>query len=181
MADAAASDTEPTVEFDGKHIRLVRKGKWEYATRKGVAGIVGIIAVTDDEKLILVEQFRCPLGKRVIELPAGLAGDVEGSEDEALADAARRELLEETGYEAGEMEYLAAGAASAGMTDEIITLFRARGLTKRTEGGGEGSEQIVVHTVSVSGVEPWLAHKVNDGYVIDLKVYCGLYFAANRQ
>ena len=85
---------------EGKFIRLVRKGTWEYVTRKGVCGIVAMVALTDDGKLVFVEQDRPPVGKRVVELPAGLAGDKAGEEDEALADAARRELLEETGYEA---------------------------------------------------------------------------------
>src|ERR1700759_4607932 len=95
--------SEPTTVYDGKYIRMVKRGKWEYAARKGVSGIVAIIAVTDDGKLVLVEQYRAPVGKRGIELPAGLAGDVAGQEDEELAAAAGRELLEETGYEASRM------------------------------------------------------------------------------
>src|SRR5688500_14489571 len=125
-----SSTAHPQVVAAGKYIELVRQGGWEFARRKGISGIVGIIAVTDDRKLLLVEQFRPPVGAQVIELPAGLAGDAVGHEKEDLADAARRELLEETGYEARRMERVAAGAASAGMTDEIITLFRATGLTR---------------------------------------------------
>src|SRR5689334_6078705 len=126
----AMSDQKPQPETmcEGKYVRLVRQGKWEYAKRKGVSGIVGIVAVTNDRKLVLVEQERAPVGKRVIELPAGLAGDSAGHEREDLADAAKRELLEETGYEASELKRVAEGASSAGMTDEVITLFVARGL-----------------------------------------------------
>src|SRR5438067_11911865 len=101
---------------DAKHIQLVRQGKWEYVVRKGICGIVGIVAVTEEGKLLLVEQPRVPVGGNVIELPAGLAGDVAGSEVEDLAVAARRELLEETGIEAARRAYLAEGPASAGIS-----------------------------------------------------------------
>ena len=162
---------------DGTHIQLVRRGSWEFTRRKNVCGIVGIIAVTDDRKLVLVEQDRPPVGARVIELPAGLAGDDKDHRDEDLADAARRELLEETGYEAGSVERVAAGAASAGMTSEIITLFRATGLRKTGSGEGDGTEDITLHEVPLDGVIPWLAQREREGKLIDLKVYSGLYFA----
>lgn len=169
---------KPETLHDGKHIRLVRQGKWEYAERKGVAGIVAIVAVTDEGKLVLVEQDRPPVGKRVIELPAGLAGDEAGHEHEDPADAARRELLEETGYEAKEMTRVAEGAASAGMTDEVITLFRATGLRKTGDAKGDGSEDITVHEVPLDEVVRWLDTQARQGKLIDLKVYSGLYFAA---
>lgn len=161
---------------DGKYIRLVKQGKWEFAVRKNTTGIVGIIAVTDDGKLLLVEQFRMPVGKPVVELPAGLAGDVKGQETEALEKAARRELLEETGYEAAEMRRAAEGAASAGMTDEIITLFLASGLKKTGDGAGDGSEEITLHEVPLREVIGWLERKRGEGCQVDLKVYSGLYF-----
>jgi ADP-ribose pyrophosphatase len=166
-----------TILYDGKHIQLVKQANWEFAKRKNLTGIVGIVAVTDDGKLVLVEQFRPPVGKSVVELPAGLAGDVAGSEKEDLADAARRELLEETGYEAKEMTYLAAGTASAGMVDEIISLYRATGLRKTGMGEGDGHEQIVTHEVPLAEVERWLEQQVAGGKLVDLKVYAGLHFA----
>jgi ADP-ribose pyrophosphatase len=172
------SDDDGTeVIADGKHIALVRRGGWEFARRKGVSGIVGIVAVTDDGKLVLVEQQRPPVAARVVELPAGLAGDAEGYEGEDLEAAARRELLEETGYSARQMRRVAAGAASAGMTDEVITLFVATGLEKAGPGGGDGAEQITVHEISLARVEAWLKERERDGLLIDLKVYAGLYFA----
>src|SRR5438876_3565217 len=90
-ARMAEDQTVQTIA-EGKHIRLVRRGFWEFVTRKQVSGIVGIVAVTEDGKLLLVEQPRPALGKDVIELPAGLAGDAEGYAQEALADTAKREL-----------------------------------------------------------------------------------------
>jgi len=172
-----SEQSKTDIVADGKHIQLVRRGSWEFARRKGICGIVGVVAVTDNGRLVLVEQDRPPVGKRVIELPAGLAGDAKGHEAEDLADAARRELLEETGYSARSMERLAAGAASAGMTDEVITLFRATGLTKTGDAKGDGSEDIAVHEVPLDAVTHWLAAREREGKLIDLKVYCGLYFA----
>ena len=92
---------------DAKYLRLVRKDGWEFVQRKNVSGIVGIIAITNDHKLILVEQFRPPVGKNVIEIPAGLAGDSPTTKNEDLAVAAIRELEEETGYRASHMTELA--------------------------------------------------------------------------
>jgi ADP-ribose diphosphatase len=170
------SEIEKRVIADGKHIRLVARGKWEYAERKKVSGIVGIVAVTDDRKLILVEQFRAPVNARVIEIPAGLAGDIEGSEDEALEIAAKRELSEETGYEAKTMTRLTEGAVSAGMTSEVITLFRATGLARSGKGGGEGSEQIEVHEIPLDQVHVWIQQREKQGAIVDLKVYAGMFF-----
>jgi len=170
-----ASD-ETKLLCDGKHIRLVARGKWEFVERKKVSGIVGIVAVTDENKLILVEQFRAPVNKRVIELPAGLAGDISGSEDEALEIAANRELSEETGYEAKQMTRLIDGAVSAGITSEIVTLFRATGLRRTGEGGGDGSEDITVHEIPVDQVHAWVLAREKEGAIVDFKVYAGLYF-----
>ena len=170
-------DKKIEVVAEGKHVALVRRGTWEYARRKGICGIVGIVAVTDERRLVLVEQDRPPVGKRVIELPAGLAGDAKGHETEDLEVAARRELLEETGYAALRLERVAAGAASAGMTDEVITLFVASGLKKVGAGEGDGEEDITVHEVPLDGVTQWLAEHERAGRLIDMKVYAGLYFA----
>jgi len=177
MSDPAAADESL---FEGKYLRVVKQRNWEFVRRKNLTGIVGIVAVTDGGKLILVEQFRPPVGKHVVELPAGLAGDVAGSESEDLAVAARRELLEETGYEADRMERVAAGAASAGLSDEVITLYRATGLRKTGTGEGDGHEQITTHEVPVAEVEAWLDGQVAAGKMVDLKVYAGLWFARGR-
>lgn len=162
---------------EGKHLRFVESHGWEYVERKKISGIVGILAVTPDGKLLLTEQFRRPVGKNVIELPAGLAGDVAGSEDEKLTVAARRELLEETGYDASRFTLLATGSVSAGLSGEIIALYRATGLKKVNAGGGDGGENITVHAVPLKSLRRWLKRKERAGAVVDLKVYAGLYFA----
>ncbi|MCA9073346.1 MAG: NUDIX hydrolase [Planctomycetaceae bacterium] len=168
----------PEVLFEGRHLQLVSRKGWEYADRPNVSGIVIIVAVTSENHLILVEQFRPPVNSRVIELPAGLAGDIAGSEDEELAEAARRELLEETGYAAETFTRLFAGPPSAGLSSEVLTFFRAEGLKKVDAGGGDDSEDIQIHEVPVDQVTDWLNDRVQGGGVcIDPKIYAGLYFA----
>jgi ADP-ribose pyrophosphatase len=169
--------TRPQVKYDGKFVRMVSRGGWEYASRKNLSGIVGIVGVTDAGELLLIEQYRPPLGKVVIEIPAGLAGDIEGSENEPLAVAARRELLEETGYRARRLKQIATGASSAGITDELITLFLATGLQKVQENHGDSTEQITTRLVPVEKVEAWLKRQVKAGKAVDLKVYAALYWA----
>ena len=165
-----------SVLLESKHLRFMRRGQWEFVQRRNVCGIVGIIAVTPENKLILVEQFRIPINKPVIELPAGLAGDTAGHENEPLENAAARELMEETGYEATKFTRLTAGSVSAGITDEIITLFRAENLKKVGAGGGDENENIKIHEVPLNEIESWLTARQREGAVADLKVYAGLYY-----
>jgi ADP-ribose pyrophosphatase len=160
----------------GRHLSLVRRGHWEFATRHGATGVVGIVAVTDDAKMVLVEQARLPLGKQVIELPAGLAGDIVGEESESLITAAKRELLEETGYEAQEVRLLTEGPSSAGLTDEIVSFFLMTGLTKTGTGGGDASEDILVHEVPLAAMPEWLEERRQAGWAIDPKIYVGLFW-----
>ena len=160
----------------GRHLSLVRRGHWEFATRHNATGVVALVAVTDEGKVLLVEQSRPPLGKRVIELPAGLAGDIVGEESESLATAARRELLEETGYEAHGVRLLTEGPSSAGLTDEMISFFVMTGLTKTGEGGGDASEDIVVHEVPLAELPEWLEGRRGAGWAIDPKIYVGLFW-----
>ena len=158
----------------GSHLSLVARGHWEFATRNLQSPAVGIVAITDDGNIVLVEQFRPPVGRTVIELPAGLAGDLPGEEDEALLEAAKRELLEETGYTARQWTELSGGYSSPGLTDESIVLFLAEGLQKQGAGGGDGSEQITVHEVAFPQVAQWLQR---NNAVADLKLFAGLYSA----
>jgi ADP-ribose pyrophosphatase len=168
--------TLPTVIAAGKHIRLMRRGNWEYAERSEITGIVAIIAITDDGNLILVEQYRPPVNQNVIELPAGLVGDMPGKEHEELLAAARRELLEETGYDAEQTALLATGPVSAGISTEIISLVRATKLTKIARGGGIDNEQITIHLIPVAKARRRLAEFATDGPLVDLKIYAALNF-----
>jgi 8-oxo-dGTP pyrophosphatase MutT (NUDIX family) len=86
---------------------------------------------------VLVEQFRVPLGRACIELPAGLIGDDAGGEGEEAATAAVRELEEETGYRAGRMEDLGEYYSSPGMVTEAFTLFRAHDLERASAPAAE--------------------------------------------
>lgn len=162
---------------EGKHLRLVQQGRWEYAERTKAKGAVVLVAVTDRRELLLTEQFRVPVGRPVIELPAGLVGDVEGEEAEELEAAARRELLEETGYEAGAMRLMAAGPPTAGLASEMVAFFAATQLKKIGDGGGDESEQIEVHAVELHRMIAWLEEQAAREVLIDPKVYAGLYFA----
>ena len=160
----------------GKFLTLVKEGHWEYAERTNATGAAIIVAVTEERKLILVEQYRIPVHARTVELPAGIIGDEPGSSDEAHAEAARRELIEETGYEAGHIEVLTHGPSSSGLTSETVTLFRATKLRRVGAGGGVAHENITVHEVALADVHAWLEAKAKAGVLVDPKVYAGLYF-----
>jgi ADP-ribose pyrophosphatase len=163
--------------FEGKHLRLVRDGRWEYAERTKASGAAVIVALTDENHLILIEQFRVPIGKRVIELPAGLVGDLDGAEQEDMAEAARRELIEETGYDAGEMTFLTMGPPTAGLATELVSFFLATKLKRVGAGGGDETEQIQVHEVPLVEVPAWIHDRASADLLVDPKVYAGLYFA----
>lgn len=173
-----SDDTPPMVLFAGRHLHLLRTTSgWEYAHRPHARGIVAVLALTDDRRVLLTEQYRPPVRTRVIELPAGLAGDIPLMEDEPLVNAARRELREETGYTAREFTKLMSGPSSAGMSTEIITLFQATGLTKVGEGGGAGSENIRVHAVPVRELRAWCREREEEGLLVDFKVHAALQLA----
>jgi ADP-ribose pyrophosphatase len=161
------------VLYSGKFLRMVSRNGWECVDRVNISGIVAIVAITDDAEIVLVEQHRPPIGKSCIELPAGLAGDL-GAED--LKTAAIRELLEETGYEAGKMVELGTGTTSAGMSGEMITMFVATELKKVSDGGGDGSENITVHLVDGAKLPEFLKEK-QATCAIDLKVWSGIAMA----
>lgn len=166
---------------DGEFLRLKRRDHWEFVERANARGAVIIVAVTDDDALLLVEQPRWPIGGPVLELPAGLVGDIEGEENEALEVAAARELEEETGYRAARFEYLCAGPPSAGLANEIIAFYRAFDLERIDGGGGDDSEQITPHAVPLAEVEDWLAAREAEGVRIDPKIYAGLYFVMRER
>lgn len=169
-----ADNSESHTVYQGRHLSMVKRGRWEYVTRNTGRPGVGIVAITEEGKVVLVEQFRPPVGQSVIELPAGLVGDVADAEDEPIIEAAKRELLEETGYTAKTWSELGSGFSSPGLTDESITLFLARGLKKAGPGGGDKSEDIKVHEIPIGEVLDWLNENKMQA---DLKLLAALYAA----
>ncbi len=162
--------------FTGRFLSLVREGHWEYSDRVSATGAAIVLAITSERKLLLVEQYRIPCHARTIELPAGIIGDQPEAGNESHAEAASRELLEETGYAAERIEPLTTGPASSGVTSELVTLFRATQLRRAGRGGGIGQEEITVHEVPLAEVPVWLEAKARSGVLIDPKIYAGLYF-----
>lgn len=173
--------SDKTIKHSGRFLNFCETDRgWEYVERSNARGCVAVLAVTDDRRAVLVEQFRPPAGKRVIELPAGLSGDIPYQEEEPLVVAAQRELKEETGYEAKNWSVLAEGPSSAGMSTEFITLFHATGLTKVTEGGGVRGEDIRTHYVDLLDVPSWCEKKRTEGLMVDFKIFAALYLAKSR-
>ena len=160
-------DAPEEVVWAGRFITAKTKGKWEYVSRaRGISA--GVIVAVDDGHVILVEQYRVPLGRMCLELPAGLIGDE--TEGEAPAVAAARELEEETGYRPARMTDLGHYYSSPGMVTEGFHLLRAEGLEKISEGGGVEGEDIVVHRVKLSDLPGFVASKRAAGVAIDVRM-----------
>lgn len=167
---------EPPLEtlHEGRWLRLRRRGKWEYAERTHGDGMaVIIIAMTPDDEVLFVEQYRVPLGARTIEMPAGLVGDQSG--EDTLEAAARRELIEETGYDPACVDVLLTGPTSSGMSSERIAFVRARQLRRVGDGGGVDGEDITVHRVPRDEAPAWLMRKHREGFEVDMKLWAGLW------
>ena len=162
---------------EGKYLRFLSEGGWEYVIRPHSTGVVVIVAITPARQVILVEQYRVAVHGTVIELPAGLVGDTSALQGEPLETAARRELIEETGYEADRMIELASGPIAVGVSSEVVTFFQARGLRRVGPGGGDATEAITVHEVALDQLPAWLAEKQRSGAFVDPKLYAGLYLA----
>lgn len=159
------------VMWTGRFITARKRGKWEYVGRaRGIhaAVILAIDEAPDGRHVLLVDQYRVPLGRRCIELPAGLVGDEEEGEDASLAAA--RELEEETGYRPGHLESLGQFYSSPGMVSESFSLFRAYDLVKTGEGGGVEGEDILVHRVPLATLPDHIADWRAQGYAMDVKL-----------
>ena len=166
MSRPGSGDPTETV-WEGRFLKVRKQGPWEYVARaRGIRAAV-ILAV-DAGDIILVEQYRVPLGRRCLELPAGLVGDEE--EGESVAASAARELEEETGYRAAAIEPLGFFHSSPGMVSEGFTLVRATGLERVGDGGGEGDEDIAVLRVPLAAIADVVAAKRAEGVAIDVKL-----------
>ena len=165
----ADRDAPEHIRWEGNWIVAKQRGRWEYVSRARSIRAAVILAV-EDGHVLLVEQYRVPLGKPCIELPAGLIGDDDSAADEGPLAAAGRELEEETGYRAATLEDVGEFHSSPGMVSESFTLVRARGLTKIGEGGGVGGEDITAHRVPLRGIEGFVAEARAAGKAIDVKL-----------
>lgn len=161
------------VLYEGKFLNMAKEGRWEFCERVNDTRAAMIFACTPDNKVLLVEEFRPPVGARCLCFPAGLVGDVA---PESAAAAAIRELEEETGYTAAGMQFLFSGPSSPGLTSEMLSFFLATGLSRVSQGGGVEGENITVHEVPMDSIDSWLAQKDTEGVLIDSRLYAGLYF-----
>ena len=122
-------------------------------------GACAIIAFLNEESIILIEQFRKPLEKNILEIPAG---KLNKNEDPMLC--AHRELEEETGYKAKDMTYLGSIATAPGFCDEIIHLYKASNLYKGIKSCDE-DELTNVKFFTLDEVK----HMIKQGEIIDTK------------
>lgn len=161
------SDEPERTAWEGRFLAAKTRGKWEYVSRTRGIGAAVILAF-DAGHVLLVEQYRVPLGRNCLELPAGLVGDEEAGEE--ATTAAIRELEEETGYRASRVTDLGRFASSPGMTSEDFALLRAEGLRRTGDGGGVAGEDIIVHRVPVEDVHLFVKAKRAEGCAIDVKL-----------
>ncbi len=171
--ESRPEDGAGEILYEGKHLFLKQKGSWEYVERRFRAGGVLVVAITPEDRLLLVEEYRPPVGGRVISLPAGLVGD-DGKEEDA-SSAAVRELREETGFEAPALEYLGQGPSSPGLASETVSFYLAR--DARRAGPPTGDEEILLHEVPLSQVRGWAREQAASGAQIHPLLWAGLYLA----
>jgi ADP-ribose pyrophosphatase len=186
MSDSAnriPADADAPVEtlYEGRWLSLRKRGRWEYAERNNPGGAVIILAVTPDDNVLFVEQYRVSILQNTIEMPAGLVGDLADQTDESALLAAQRELEEETGYRCQRVEFVHCGPSSSGMSTEMITFVRAWQLEKVGPGGGDETENIVVHEVPRRDAGAWLFARAAEGYSIDPKLFAGLWFIEHTE
>ena len=157
----------PELMWEGKFIRALKRGKWEYASRARDIRAVVILAEYEG-KVILIDQPRVGPDCRCVELPAGLVGDIDP--DATVEATAIKELEEETGFTADRVERLGDFYSSPGMLAEAFTLVRVHGVRRIGEGGGDESEDITVHLVARQDIPNFLEQKRAEGFGMDVKL-----------
>ena len=168
------ADLPEEIRWEGRFITAKTRGRWEYVGRSRGIRAAAILTIDEDpdgtRHVILVSQYRVPLGRFCLEIPAGLVGDEDTSKDELAIDAAARELEEETGYRAASLEVLGEFYSSPGMVSEMFTLIKATGLTKVSEGGGLPEENITVHRVPLDDLADFVAEWREAGHGVDVRI-----------
>ncbi len=176
LSNANKKREKVTLIKGGDYLTLGSINGWEYVRRSNCTGVVVVVPLTADGKVVLVEQYRPPVGGNVIEYPAGLVNDREGVSNESEALAAKRELEEETGYRAKNLVKITHGPISSGLTSEKMTFFLAKNVKKVSKGGGDETEDIKIHTVPLDQIHDWLKAQAANGKLVDPKIYTGLFF-----
>jgi ADP-ribose pyrophosphatase len=171
--------SKPESLHRGRFLELLKDGKWEYVQRVKAHGAVFVLAVTDAKELVLVEQYRVPVGERTLELPAGIYGDDESADGETPEQCALRELEEETGYRGKVAKVVLTGPVAPGLTSERMFLVRVAGLAQVHAGGGVAGEAITVHAVPLQGIAGWLERKRGEGFLVEPRIYAALYLLDN--
>lgn len=168
------ADLPEEVMWQGRFITAKMRGRWEYVGRARGIKAAAILALDVDpdgtRHVVLVSQYRVPLSRFSLEIPAGLVGDDEGGEGEDALTAAARELEEETGYRAAQLEVLGEFYSSPGMVSEAFTLLKATGLEKVGEGGGTEGENIAVHRVALHDLARFVAEWRRAGHGVDVRI-----------
>lgn len=135
-------------------------------------GAVAIVAITPENKLIMVEQYRKALERSIIEIPAGKLEKGEAPEFTAM-----RELEEETGYTADKLELIQTFSTSPGFADEVIHMFSAVGLKKSTSGAVLDDDEFVeLLEVSIEEAEQMMA----DNRIYDAKTAFAVLWAKQK-
>jgi ADP-ribose diphosphatase len=164
---------QPELMWAGKYVRVLKRGKWEFASRTNNINAVVILAEYEGE-VILVDQPRVPPDCRCIELPAGLVGDEDPNA--TPEETAIKELEEETGFTAERIERIGEFYASPGMLSESFILVRAHNVRKIGAGGGDENEDIKVHLVARADIPNFIEQKRAEGFGIDVKLLLFLNF-----
>ena len=158
------ADAAERTAWMGTWLVAKTRGRWEYVSRIDDVRAAVVLAV-DDGNILLVDQYRVPLGKRCLELPAGLV-----DAGETVEAAAARELEEETGYRPARVTAIGDFVSSPGMISESFTLVRAEGLSRVSDGVGIDDEGIAVNRVPLGDVASYVAERRAEGMAIDAKL-----------
>jgi ADP-ribose pyrophosphatase len=175
------SDRAPTVAFRGRYLDVIwEEVGGEYTHNRRCRGVVLVIPVTAAGEIVFIEQYRLPLKANVMEYPAGLVGDERDCTDEDFETAARRELVEESGYESDQLEFLMRGPSSPGSSTEMVDFYLARDARRVHQGGGVAHERIRVHCIKLNDALGWLRERERQGILVDPRTILGVYLAMAR-